>query len=99
MKDPLTLTRKFCKAVDKDPPTLEQPYQFGHSCDTVPGSSGAPIFSEDHDVVIGIHVCCAILSKGRFSDSCVQCNIGISVAEIARHSAIVRGVIKTNLLT
>jgi WD40 repeat protein/V8-like Glu-specific endopeptidase len=97
--DPLTLTRNYCKAVDKDPPTLENPYEFGHSCDTVPGSSGAPIFSEEHDAVIGIHVCCAYVSKDRFSDSCVQCNIGISFAEIGKHSPTIAKLIKTKLLT
>jgi WD40 repeat protein/V8-like Glu-specific endopeptidase len=97
--DPLTLTRNFCKAVDKDPPTLENPYEFGHSCDTVPGSSGAPIFSEEHDAVIGIHVCCAYVSRDRFAESCVQCNIGINLADIAKHSSTINKLIKTKLLT
>jgi len=42
------------------PITSRRTAQFGHKCDTLPGSSGAPIFASDN-TLIGVHCCGAVL--------------------------------------
>jgi len=49
----LMATERHCLAAD--PPDRDDGY-FAHYCDTLGGSSGAPVFSRDHEVVVGIHL-------------------------------------------
>ena len=47
------VTERHCLAADD--PDRDGGY-FAHYCDTLAGSSGAPVFSRDHGVVIGLHL-------------------------------------------
>jgi len=49
----LMATERHCLAAD--PPKRGEAI-FAHYCDTLGGSSGAPVFSRDHEVVVGIHL-------------------------------------------
>ena len=49
----LLLTSYDCRA--KEEARLDAQKSFYHSCDTLPGSSGAPIFALPGDYVVGIH--------------------------------------------
>lgn len=46
---PETLSRKDCYV------QVVKPQEFTHSCDTLPGSSGSPVFSDETFHVIGLH--------------------------------------------
>lgn len=49
---PLRVTRRFCRVVTRSAVT---DVDFRHRCDTMPGSSGAPIFSELSHMAVGLH--------------------------------------------
>jgi len=53
--------------------------QFNHNCDTQPGSSGAPVFSENYRSVIGLHVCCDIPG----ANDKIGNNFAVRIEEIA----------------
>ncbi len=50
---PLLLTSYDCRTALRRDPVLQ--HTFAHVCDTLPGSSGAPIFALPGDYVIGMH--------------------------------------------
>src|SRR5262249_7504644 len=49
---PKKLTRRECYAAPSRPLTGDE---LAHHCDTLPGSSGAPVFSEDDFALVGLH--------------------------------------------
>lgn len=51
---PLRATRRFCRGADST--TAERGARFPHQCDTLQGSSGAPILRASDLAIIGIHV-------------------------------------------
>ncbi|MCG8512399.1 MAG: serine protease [Rhodospirillales bacterium] len=48
---PKRLTRRNCRADDK----TERPEELRHFCDTLGGSSGSPIFSDNDMALVGLH--------------------------------------------
>jgi hypothetical protein len=50
-------------------PLIDVPFSFRHSADTMPGSSGAPVFSATTHLVIGLHKCCTDRSTGNAPDA------------------------------
>ena len=57
-----------------------------HSCGTAPGISGAPIFSDQTGVVVGIH----IQAQDKVGNDLVNLGFGLPLAVIAERSAMVR---------
>ena len=53
----LMLTQRLCQAQG----SAQKSQRFRHSCDTLPSSSGGPVFSAAHELVVGLHVCCSRL--------------------------------------
>ncbi|WP_172428518.1 trypsin-like peptidase domain-containing protein [Azospirillum brasilense] len=49
---PMRVTRRFCRAATAAPVTLTD---LRHLCDTLPGSSGAPVFTDEGRRLIAIH--------------------------------------------
>ena len=84
---PLTLTRFNCwatvdKTEDDTKPTKEDAI-LRHTCDTQPGSSGAPILNEDFQIV-GIHIADGKSEKeGSFNE-------GLLISRIVQASSIVK---------
>lgn len=72
-----------------------------HKCDTLPGSSGAPLISTAHEAVVGIHV--EGTRRSTFKSSQTNrvdvANRGIELTEIATASDIITHLINSNPLT
>jgi hypothetical protein len=77
----LKLTRRECRAADRP----EDGHLFRHVCDTEPGSSGAPVFNLDFEL-IGIHT-----FGGKAQGST---NGGILIAPIMEASSIVKAALE-----
>lgn len=80
----LRVTRRFCRAVQTN---LVTEQDFRHRCDTLGGSSGAPVFSDADDVVIGLHY------KGGLSKSPDSFNSAKRLKTIAARSEIIDAII------
>jgi hypothetical protein len=83
------LSRRSCRARG---PYKDQ-YSFLHLCDTMKGSSGAPIFSDNSNipVVVGIHERYELLDGFKL-------NVGTSISAIASKSCIVGHLVKNEKL-
>ena len=66
-------------------PDQDVSVRFSHSCDTQPGSSGAPVFQRGYRAVVGLHVCCDLPNPGE----AIGWNYAVSIEAIARRSPII----------
>jgi hypothetical protein len=73
---PKTLSRKQCFITSLKGPDIT------HSCDTMPGSSGSPVFSDETYQVVGLH----------FAGSS-QGNVGTTMTGVIEQSPILQGII------
>ncbi len=81
---PKKITRGNCQARNPDPVHRTN---IWHTCDTLPGSSGAPILTDDRRRMIGLHF-------GGFGDRAVaQFNRAKRVLSLRDESPILRGVL------
>ena len=72
---PKHVTRGQCRGRQTWPP-MQQKIELFHLCDTLPGSSGAPIFSDNDNALIGIH------RAGPTVTSLNSTNFGIMISAI-----------------
>ena len=93
----MVLTQRYCRSPTRPEGPTEA--EFLHLCDTLPGSSGAPVFSKDHSVVVGIHTCCSHVFGGGAEDRAFDFNRGVRVNSIASKSDILRDLVSRNPLT
>lgn len=82
----LTLTRLDCSATIDVHQTLaaQQDAYLRHTCDTQPGSSGAPIFNESFQIV-GVHV-----ADGRSPTDATSFNEGLRISRVVQQSTILK---------
>lgn len=99
MADRLILTRRYCKAVGQTRDSDPFPLRFRHKCDTLGGSSGAPVFSRRHEMVLAIHVCCGFYKGDSAEQALTNFNEAISIAAIAKDNEIVRKLMKRDVLS
>jgi hypothetical protein len=81
---PKHMTRGGCRASS---PRATDGTDIWHRCDTLPGSSGSPIFSGDSDRMIGLHF------AGSPAPSETTFNFGKRLSEIAKQSPIIKAVL------
>lgn len=79
------LTRGGCRAVS---PRAIRDTDILHRCDTLPGSSGSPIFASRSGQVIGLHY------AGASTPTLASYNYGKRLARIARKSAIIGTILR-----
>ncbi len=77
------LTRRYCRPQpSRSGGVMLNASVFRHTCETQPGSSGAPIFSPRHDTILAIHTCCSDL-KVRTSSAAESSNHAMTVSAMA----------------
>lgn len=79
---PLRLTRAKCRAITDGTFTESD---LRHQCDTLVGSSGAPVFSDNDESVVGLHYL-----GGRTDRESGGFNSAKRLTALVRHSAILR---------
>jgi len=92
----LMATERHCLAADPPArPSLGEAY-FAHYCDTLKGSSGAPVFSRDHAVVVAIH------TRSQYDALAAgEENIALHISKIAAASPLLQklNILRRNPLT
>ncbi|WP_439621124.1 trypsin-like peptidase domain-containing protein [Hyphomonas sp.] len=88
------LTRRNCKVLKR-----ASGADVRHKCDTLQGSSGAPVISTAHEAVVGLHIegFRTYSVTDTSSDSAV--NRAIEIADLAKTSPIIRQLVDQNPLT
>ena len=80
------VTRFNCMVVAK--PILGNAF-FGHSCDSLPGSSGGPLFADVDNKLVGLHVNTQVKPRLLYEPMLLS-NTAVRMTNVVRESAILR---------
>ena len=76
---PLRVTRRFCRVISESALTETD---IRHRCDTLPGSSGAPVFSDLGKMAVGLHFLAGLDSTPESYNSAKRLKIIAEASEI-----------------